>query len=76
MSAQIQSTLLSAHRFMELPEVTSITTLKKTAIYKLIQLGEITPVKIGRKTVFIESEIRHWVATRIAEHCKSVGALK
>lgn len=56
----------TATRFIPLPEVTRITSLKKTALYQLINSGELRPVKLGRKTVFAESEIVAWVNQRLA----------
>lgn len=56
----------TATRFIPLPEVTRITSLKKTALYQLINSGELRPVKLGRKTVFSESEIVAWVNQRLA----------
>lgn len=55
-----------AHRFIALPEVSTITTLRKTALYQLIKAGELRPVKLGRKTVFVESEVFDWVNQRIS----------
>lgn len=48
-------------RFIAIPEVTHLTSLKKSAIYQLIKAREIAPIKLGRKTVFLESEIVEWV---------------
>ena len=48
-------------RFIELAEVTHLTSLKKTKIYELINTGELKPIKLGRKTVFLESEVTAWV---------------
>lgn len=62
-------------RLIDLVEVTRITTLKKTKVYQLIKIGESAPIKIGSKTVFSELEIQKWIAVRIAEYCKSVGAI-
>lgn len=56
----------TATRFIPLPEVTRITSLKKTALYQLINSGELRPVKLGRKTVFAEAEINAWVNQRLA----------
>jgi prophage regulatory protein len=56
----------TATRFIPLPEVTRITSLKKTALYQLIAAGELRPIKLGRKTVFAESEIFAWVNARLA----------
>lgn len=53
-------------RLIALPEVSTITSLRKTALYQLIKDGELRPVKLGRKTVFAESEIIAWVNERLA----------
>ena len=53
-------------RLIELPEVSTITSLRKTALYQLIKAGELRPIKLGRKTVFVESEIFAWVNQRLA----------
>lgn len=54
-------------RFIAIPEVSQITSLKKTALYQLIATGELRPVKLGRKTVFSEAEINDWVSKRLAD---------
>lgn len=74
MKSQSNFPQLATNRLLELSEVTHITTLKKTAIYKLIKLGEIKPIKLGRKTVFLESEIQNWISTRVSEFCNTIGA--
>jgi excisionase family DNA binding protein len=61
---------LLANRLIDLPEVTRITTLKKTKIYELIKTGELNPIKIGSKTVFSETQIQNWIAERIATQYK------
>lgn len=53
-------------RLIALPEVSAITSLRKTALYQLIKAGELRPVKLGRKTVFAETEIIDWVNKRLA----------
>lgn len=55
-----------APRLIAIPEVSTITSLRKTALYELIKAGELRPVKIGRKTLFAESEIYEWVNQRLA----------
>jgi len=56
----------AAPRLIAIPAVTTITSLRKTALYELIKAGELRPVKIGRKTLFAESEIYAWVNNRLA----------
>ena len=53
-------------RLIPLPDVTRITSLHKTKLYELIAAGELHPVKLGRKTVFSESEVYTWVNSRLA----------
>ena len=57
---------VNAPRLIAIPEVSTITSLRKTALYELIKLGELRPVKIGRKTLFAESEIHAWVNARLS----------
>jgi excisionase family DNA binding protein len=54
-------------RLIDLPEVTRLTTLRKTAVYELIKAGELRPIKLGRKTVFAEAEVANWVRTKIGQ---------
>ena len=56
---------------IDLLKVIHITCLKKTKIYELIKLGEFKPIKLGRKTVFLESEIFAWINKKIAERDNS-----
>lgn len=60
------SIVTSTPRLIAIPEVSNITSLRKTALYELIKAGELRPVKIGRKTLFAESEIHAWVNDRLA----------
>ena len=60
------NTTQPAPRLILLPEVTRITSNKKTKVYELIKLGELRPVKLGRKTAFLESEVFEWVNQRLA----------
>lgn len=62
----MQASTQSAPRLIALPEVSTITSLRKTALYQLIKAGELRPVKLGRKTVFAEAEIVAWVNSRLA----------
>lgn len=57
---------MTDNRFIGLSRVIYITSLKKTAIYELIKKGELKPIKLGRKTVFLESEVINWVESKIA----------
>ena len=60
-------TTTSATRFICLPELIHISTLKKTKLYEEIKLGRLRPIKLGRKTVFLESEVNDWIRDRVAE---------
>lgn len=61
-----QSPIAATPRLIAIHEVSTITSLRKTALYQLIKAGELRPVKLGRKTVFAESEIFAWVNQRLA----------
>lgn len=63
-----QSALIN--RLIGFSEVMHITSLKKTALYELIKLGELKPIKLGRKTVFLESEILAWIDKKLATRRK------
>lgn len=54
-------------RLIDLPELTKLTTLRKTKLYELINAGELRPIKLGRKTVFSEQEVNQWIETQIAK---------
>jgi len=56
-------------RLIDLPELTKLTTLRKTKLYELINAGELRPIKLGRKTVFSEQEVSQWIETQIAKRC-------
>jgi excisionase family DNA binding protein len=53
-------------RLIGIPEVTRITSLHKTSIYEFIKSHELRPIKIGRSTRFLESEIFEFVNKRVA----------
>lgn len=54
-------------RLIDLPELTKLTTLRKTKLYELINAGELRPIKLGRKTVFSEQEVNQWIEAQIAK---------
>ena len=64
MANQAYQSHATSDRFIELPEVTHVTSLKKTKIYELINIGELRAIKLGRKTVFLESEVLAWVNSK------------
>ncbi len=66
MTNQYQQTDATPARFIEVPEVSHLTSLKKTMVYEIIKKGELIPIKLGRKTVFLESEVIAWVNDKAA----------
>jgi prophage regulatory protein len=56
-------------RLLRLPEVTHITGLRRSQIYRLAADNEFPkPCKIGpRASAWIESEVIGWIETRIAQ---------
>lgn len=57
----------AVRRLIDIPEVTRLTTLKKSAIYELMSRGELRPIKLGAKTVFVEGEVFEWIERQIAQ---------
>jgi len=66
----------SSKRLIGFYEVTLATSLKRTALYSLIKSGELRPIKLGRKTVFLESEIQNWINDRSLKNCTSMRVTK
>lgn len=64
MTDQAHNRRILPDRFIELPETSHVTSLKKTKIYELIKTGELRAIKLGRKTVFLESEVIAWVNSK------------
>lgn len=52
-------------RLIDVPTVCAITSLSVSRIYALIAEGELRRVKIGRKALFVEAEIRAWLEAKI-----------
>lgn len=52
-------------RLIDVPAVAAITSLSISRIYQLINEGELRRVKIGRKALFVEGEIRAWLEAKI-----------
>lgn len=63
-------------RFIGLPELICTTGLKKTSIYELIKKGELKPLKLGRKTVFLESEVIAWMDSKLQSRNVGIGGGK
>ena len=53
-------------RFISLPAVEDKTALKKSSIYAKVKTGDFpAPIKLGVKTVWIESDIDSWMDGQI-----------
>lgn len=61
-------------RLIDIPEVTRLTSLKKSAIYDLAKAGELQPVKLGARTTFLESEVVEWINRKVADARQSPAA--
>lgn len=64
------------NRFIGVPELSHRTSLKKTALYELVKKGELKPLKLGRKTVFLESEVIAWMESKLQSRNASTGGAK
>lgn len=58
---------VSAGRLLRLPEVESLTGLRKSALYQAMKNGRFPPcVKLSaRAAAWPEDEVRDWIAARI-----------
>lgn len=62
-------------RFINLPAVENKTALKKSSIYAKVKIGDFpAPIKLGVKTVWIESDIDSWMDGQINTDRKSKRA--
>jgi prophage regulatory protein len=61
-------------RLMRLNELTSVTGLKRSAIYARIRVGDFPPpVLIGQRAVaWRESEVETWISDRPTKKCTRV----
>jgi prophage regulatory protein len=66
---------MSDERLIRLPQVESLTGLKRAHIYGLARRGQFPkPLKVGaRASAWRESLVRQWVAERIREAQDSTG---
>jgi len=49
-----------------IPAACARLSIGRTMLYRLIDAGSLTPIKIGAKTLIPEAEIQRYVADRIA----------
>ncbi|MER5128601.1 Rha family transcriptional regulator [Serratia marcescens] len=55
-------------QLVDMAFITSFTQLTDKWFYKLIQLGEFPkPIKLGRSSRWLQSEVEAWVQQRIAD---------
>ena len=61
-------TSLLNDKFVDMAFITQLTGLTDKWFYKLIQLGEFPkPIKLGRSSRWLESEVEVWLQQRIAK---------
>lgn len=54
-------------QFVKLPDVKTATSLSKTKLYALIKDGDFpAPIKLGRSSVWLMSEVQDWMDKQIA----------
>ena len=53
-------------QLLTITQASSRINICRTAIYNLMKTGQLHKVKIGRKTLFAESEISDFITQRIA----------
>lgn len=68
MTIQTTDTPLLNDQFIDMKFITKLTGLTDKWFYKLIQDGEFPkPIKLGRSSRWLRSEIEQWLQNRIAE---------
>jgi len=61
-------------RFVEISEAMRLTTLGRSAIYNYIDTGELRRVKLGKKVVFLEQDLRDFMQRKVSEARQPVRA--
>ncbi|MCT4737194.1 helix-turn-helix transcriptional regulator [Raoultella ornithinolytica] len=62
------NTSLLSDKLVDMVFITEFTGLSDKWFYKLISLGEFPkPIKLGRSSRWLQSEVESWVQKRIAE---------
>ncbi|HEM6845091.1 TPA: AlpA family transcriptional regulator [Providencia rettgeri] len=68
MSTQTENTALLNDQFIDMKFITALTGLTDKWFYKLIQEGEFPkPIKLGRSSRWLKSEVEQWLQARIDE---------
>ncbi|MCW2256891.1 helix-turn-helix transcriptional regulator [Providencia alcalifaciens] len=63
-----QATTLLDDQFVDMKFITHLTGLSDKWFYKLIQDGEFPkPIKLGRSSRWLKSEVENWLQARIAD---------
>nr|ELR5257053.1 AlpA family transcriptional regulator [Providencia rettgeri] len=68
MSTQTENIALLDDQFIDMKFITALTGLTDKWFYKLIQEGEFPkPIKLGRSSRWLKSEVEQWLQARIDE---------
>ncbi|WIE09326.1 MULTISPECIES: helix-turn-helix transcriptional regulator [Providencia] len=68
MSTQTENIALLADQFIDMKFITAYTGMTDKWFYKLIQDGEFPkPIKFGRMSRWLKSEVIQWIQARIDE---------
>ncbi|MDH0356652.1 AlpA family transcriptional regulator [Morganella sp. GD04133] len=63
-----QTISLLEDQFVDMKFITNLTGLSDKWFYKLIQDGEFPkPIKLGRSSRWLKSEVENWLQARIAD---------
>ena len=54
-------------KLIDVATVCALTSLSVSRVYSLVQEGELRRVKLGRKTVFVEAEVKAWIEAKIKQ---------
>ncbi|MGQ7950347.1 helix-turn-helix transcriptional regulator [Providencia huashanensis] len=72
MTIQTADTPLLSDQFIDMKFITKLTGLTDKWFYKLIQDGKFPkPIKLGRSSRWLKSEVENWLQQRITESRKN-----
>lgn len=54
-------------RLVGIAAVMQATSLSRASVYRRIEAGELKPIKIGRRTLFSEAHIAHWLKSKVEQ---------
>jgi excisionase family DNA binding protein len=61
---------------LSLDDVTRLLRISESGVYRLVRSGALPRVKVGKRTLFEQNEIRRFIASRRVEEIRAKGGEK